>query len=95
MDRIKFVQHSTTRQPLHPMDTINEFIKKIENEIEELQPGTLKPETEFSSMKEWSSMHVLILIALIDSEYQVTINGEDLQQCKTVSDLYSIVKNRQ
>ena len=73
---------------------IQELISKIENEIEELSPGTLKPDTEFTSLKEWSSMHVLILIALIDSEYNVTINGEDLQKCKTVNDLFSIVKSR-
>lgn len=73
---------------------IAEFIQKIENEIEELKPGTLKAETEFTSLEEWSSMHVLILIALIDSDYGVTINGEDLQKCKSVQDLYNIVSER-
>lgn len=73
---------------------ISDFIEKIEHEIDELMPGTLKPETEFVSLKEWSSMHVLILIALIDSEYNVTINGEDLQNSKTVQDLFTIVKSR-
>ncbi|MFZ5553625.1 MAG: acyl carrier protein [Bacteroidota bacterium] len=73
---------------------IQEFIQKIEAEIEELKPGTLKPETEFTSLEEWSSMHVLIIIALIDTEYGVTITGEDLQKCKSVNDLYQIVKSR-
>ncbi|MDF2438180.1 MAG: acyl carrier protein [Bacteroidota bacterium] len=73
---------------------ITSFIHSIENEIEELTPGSLKPDTEFSSLKEWSSMHVLILIALIDSEYNVTVNGSDLQQCKSVNDLFNLVKSR-
>ncbi len=73
---------------------IAEFIQKIETEIEELKPGTLKPETEFTSLEEWSSMHVLILIALIDSDYGVTITGEDLQKCKSVQDLFNIVSER-
>ena len=73
---------------------ISEFIQKIENEIEELKPGTLKPDTEFTTLEEWSSMHVLILIALIDSDYNVTITGEDLQKCKSVNDLFQIVKER-
>ncbi|MCW3103918.1 MAG: acyl carrier protein [Bacteroidetes bacterium] len=73
---------------------ITTFISQIENEIEELTPGSLKPETEFTSLKEWSSMHVLILIALIDTEYNVTITGADLQQCKSVNDLFNVVKSR-
>jgi acyl carrier protein len=73
---------------------IKDFIAKIENEIDEISPGTLHPDTEFTAMKEWSSMHALILIAMIDSEYNITINGDDLQKCKTVQDLYNVVKNR-
>jgi acyl carrier protein len=73
---------------------VNTFIGKIENEIEELTPGSLTPETEFTSLKEWSSMHVLILIALIDAEYNVAITGADLQKCKSVNDLFNIIKSR-
>jgi acyl carrier protein len=73
---------------------ITTFIGQIENEIDELTPGSLHPETEFTSLKEWSSMHVLILIALIDTEYNVTITGADLQQCKSVNDLFNVVKSR-
>jgi acyl carrier protein len=73
---------------------IKSFINKIENEIEELTPGSLTPETEFTSIKEWSSMHLLILIALIDVEYSVTITGADLQGCKSVNDLFNLIKSR-
>jgi acyl carrier protein len=73
---------------------IEDFISKIEQEIEEVAPGSLKPETAFRSMEEWSSMHALILIAMIDTEYQVTINGEDLRSCQTISDLFNIIKSR-
>jgi acyl carrier protein len=73
---------------------IDDFIRKIENEIEEIKPGTLKPDTNFRSIAEWSSMHALILIALIDTDYNVTINGEDLRSSKTINDLFNIVKSR-
>jgi acyl carrier protein len=73
---------------------INNFISKIEDEIEEITPGTIKPETEFTSIKEWSSMHLLILIAMIDVEYNVTITGGDLKECRSVQDLFSLVKSR-
>ena len=75
------------------MDIAN-FITKIESEIEEINPGTLQPETEFRTIAEWSSMHALIIIALIDTDYDVTITGEDLRNSKTITDLFNIVKSR-
>jgi acyl carrier protein len=74
--------------------TIEEFINKIESEIEEFPPGTLKPDTNPRELEQWSSMHALILIALIDSEYNVTISGEELIKCLTVNDLYNLVQSK-
>ncbi len=73
---------------------IQEFINKIETEIEEFTPGTLNPETNPRDLEQWSSMHALILIALIDSEYNVTINGEELVKCITINDLYNLVQSK-
>jgi acyl carrier protein len=78
----------------HMKINIEDFIKKLENEFDELEKGTLNSETNFRDIEEWSSMHALIIIALIDAEYSVTINGEDLQHCKTVRDLFQIVQTR-
>ena len=76
------------------MDAIEEFIKKIEFEIDELEQGSIKPETNFRELEEWSSMMGLIFIALIDTEYDVTVNGDDLINCESVADLYEVVKNK-
>ena len=77
------------------MKNIEEFIGTLETEFDELEPGTLKPETKFTDLDEWSSMHSLIIIALIDAEYDVTITGEDLMSISNVEGLYEIVKSRQ
>lgn len=74
--------------------TIQEFIHKIESEIEEFTPGTLKPDTNPRELEQWSSMHALILIALIDSEFNVTVNGEELAKCITINDLYNLVQSK-
>lgn len=73
---------------------INELISKIETEFETLEPGTLKPESSFRELKEWSSMHALILIALVDTEYNVTLNGNDLRSITTVNDLHQMIESR-
>lgn len=73
---------------------IQELISKIEIEFENLEPGTLKPETSFRDLKEWSSMHALILIALVDTEYNVTMTGNDLRAISTVNDLYQFILSK-
>ena len=74
--------------------SISEFIEKIESEIEDFPPGTLKPDTKYRTMEGWSSMHALIIVALVDTEYNVTITGEDLRNSQTVTDLFTIIKSR-
>jgi acyl carrier protein len=73
---------------------IEDFIKNIEAEFEDLEPGKLKPESNFREAFEWNSINALILIALIKTEYNVSINAEDIQKSKTVNDIFTIVKSR-
>ncbi len=73
---------------------VEDFIKKIENEFEDLEKGKLKPDSKFRDIFEWSSINALILIALIDTEYNVGINAEDLRSSETVNDLFKIIIKR-
>jgi acyl carrier protein len=73
---------------------IEDFILKLEAEFEDLEPGKLKPESNFREAFEWNSINALILIALIKTEYNVSINAEDIQKSKTVSDIFEIIKSR-
>ena len=74
--------------------TIEDFIARIEEEFDDLEPGKLKPESNFREVFEWNSINALILIALVKTEYDVAINAEDITKSKTVSDLYKIVLAR-
>ncbi len=73
---------------------IEEFIQKLEVELEDIESGTLKSETKFRTIPGWSSMHALIIIAFADTEYNITVTGEDLRSCITVNDLFEIVISR-
>lgn len=76
------------------MEDITVFIKKIEAEIDGITPGTLTPGSRFRELPEWSSMHALIIIALAETEYDVSITGEELRGCKTVQDIYNVISSR-
>lgn len=74
--------------------TVEEFIAKLEEEFDDLEPGILKPESNFREKFEWNSINALILIALIKTEYDVAINAEDIQSSKSVLNLFDIIKSR-
>jgi acyl carrier protein len=73
---------------------IEEFITQLENEYEDMTPGTLKPGSVFREVFEWNSINALILIAMVKTEYDVVINAEDIATSKTVADLFRIIENR-
>ena len=73
---------------------IQEFIKHIEAEFDDLKPGNLKPESNFREVFEWNSINALILIAMVKTEYEVTLTADDLIKSKTVNDIYSLIETR-
>jgi len=76
------------------MDSIEVFGRKLEQELDGVVPGSIKADTNYREIPEWSSMHALILIALAETEYNVALTGEDLRKCNTVQDIYDVIKSR-
>lgn len=69
--------------------TFDQFATDMKREMEVEQQ--IFRETIFRDIPEWSSMHALILTALCESEYNVTITGQQLRECKTVEDIYNLI----
>lgn len=74
--------------------TLEDFIKNIETEFDDLEPGKLKANTNFREAFDWNSINALILIAMVKTEYGAAINAEDIQKSKTINDLFEIVKSK-
>ncbi len=74
--------------------SIDEFVTKLEAEFEDIPKGTLKPETDYRSIKGWSSMHALIIIAFVDIQFNITLSGTDLKSTQTVQDLYNLIQTK-
>jgi len=73
---------------------IEDFVTHIEEEFDDITPGTLKPDSIFREVFEWNSINALILIAMVKTEYDVAINAEDIAKSKTVQDIYRIIEAR-
>ena len=75
------------------MMNVDTLIKQIEYEFDDLKSGILKPDSQFREIVEWSSVNALILIAMVKTEYDVTMTADDLINSKTVQDIYSLIES--
>lgn len=74
--------------------TLEEFVIEIEDAFEIQERGTLLPDTDYKNFEEWDSMHALILIALIDTEFDLLVSGNDLKNLVTVREVYQLIQDR-
>ncbi|MBL4668538.1 MAG: hypothetical protein JKY30_04680 [Flavobacteriales bacterium] len=72
----------------------NEFVRLLENEFEDVEEGSLKPDSSYREIPNFSSMYALIIIAFIDNEFDVLLTGEDLRSTETIADLYAIIQKK-
>ncbi len=76
------------------MIAIEEFIKKVEAEFEDMEPGKLTPGSVIKEHFTWDSINALIFIAHVNVEYDVVITADDLINSQTVQDLYELVSSK-
>ena len=70
-----------------------EFLHALE-EILELDEGTLKGNEALVDMKEWDSIAFLSVIAMLDEQFNMIIQGDKLEQITKVSDLIALVEDK-
>ena len=73
---------------------LNEFISNFADQFDETDVTEIKADTEFKALDEWSSMTALGIIGMLDTEYGISITGADLQNCKSIQDLYNLAMER-
>lgn len=71
---------------------LNEFVANFADQIDDVDIDSIKADTEFKELDEWSSMSALAVIAMVDAEYDVQIKGDDIRNAETIEDLFNRVK---
>jgi len=74
---------------------INAFIGCLAEEFEDLGVFELTSDTVLKNIPGWNSMHILLLVSMIDYRYSVLLSGEHLKHVITVNDLFELVKEKQ
>ena len=72
---------------------LQDFIKNFSSIFEETDPETIKVDTVFSQIPEWDSVMMLSLITMIDQEYDLMVDVEELNDAVTVQDLFDYVSS--
>ena len=71
---------------------INDFIKNLAEQYDEVEVTDFAPETKFKDFDEWSSLIALSIIAMVDDEYGITLKGDDIRSATTVQELFDIAQ---
>ena len=60
----------------------------------EIEENNVSRDTIFRDLDQWDSMAFLSVIAMIDEEYDVVIEGNDFKELKTIGDLIDEIGKR-
>jgi acyl carrier protein len=73
---------------------IEEFIQLFAEQFDETEESEFKLETKFRQLEEWDSMVALMVIAMVDEEYNVKLSGDDIRNSNTIQDLMDVVASK-
>lgn len=69
---------------------LQEFVSKFFDCLDDV--SAIDSSTEFKYLDSWSSMNALAVIAMVDANYGVQIDGDDIRKADTIEDLFVRVK---
>lgn len=73
---------------------MNEFIEKFAEIFDDIDVSSLNGNTKYRELEDWDSIAGLSVIGMVDEEYGVTFNADDMRACQTIEDLYNMVQSK-
>jgi len=62
-----------------------DFFLRLQEDLE--LDGEVNGETNIKSLEEWDSMAAMTLIALVNEEFSISLNSDDIENITTVNSL--------
>ena len=75
--------------------TLNEFVDCFAAELDETPKELFNAETVYRDLDEWDSLTNLSLMAMVDSDYNVKLNSDEVTNSDTLLDLFNLIKSKQ
>lgn len=73
---------------------MKDFIEEFVEIFDDLDATAVNGETKFRELDDWDSIAGLSVIGMIDEEYGVTFNADDMRACQTIADLYNRIQSK-
>lgn len=73
---------------------LKDFIEKFAEQFDDVDVNALNAETKFREIEGYTSLVALLIITMIDEEYNVTVTGDDMKKQVTIGDLFNLVASR-
>lgn len=71
---------------------MNDFIENFKEILDEPEAISLSSKTIFKDIDEWDSLTNLSLMAMVDSDYNVKLNADDIKNSDTLLDLFNLIQ---
>lgn len=72
---------------------LQQFITDFAAQFDNVKPEEISADTELETLDEWSSLHALSIIAMIDSNYGQKVSGTAINQARTVGDIFKLIQS--
>jgi acyl carrier protein len=73
---------------------IKEFIAKLDEVLADTDLSTITPETKLEDIDEWSSLSALGLMTMVDMEYDVDLEADDIRNAVTIQDIFNVIQEK-
>lgn len=73
---------------------MKEFLENFAEIFDDVDPSSISGDTKFRELNDWDSIAGLSVIGMIDEEYGVTFNADDMRACRTIADLYNRIQSK-
>lgn len=73
---------------------LKDFIANFSEQFDDIENVELTTDTRFRDIEGYTSLVALMIITMVDEEYNVTISGDDMRSVNTIGELYNLVESR-
>lgn len=70
-------------------DFTEKFCEQFDEELENTPPSCC-----FRGLEQWSSLTALNVLAMIDEEYGVALDPDEMRKTNTIQELFDLVKSK-
>ena len=78
---------------MESLSNINAFLSFLKSELDIEDESFLDSNSILQDLDYWDSLIVMTLLAVCDETYDIELDPDQLDDCKTCQDLYNLVKN--